>query len=79
MTISVLKLKERNAELIDELRRMVEQAESGEIVGVVGIKLRPDNRFSCYRIGNCSDLEMAGALSFAQYDLMTANKSDADI
>jgi hypothetical protein len=62
-----------NARLIEGLREMLAQAESGEIEGVAGIKLRPDNGFAFYRIGDCSDLELAGALAFAQHDLISGN------
>lgn len=62
-----------NAELIFQLQEMVKQAERGEITGIAGVKLRPDNMFSCYRIGDASDLSLAGALAFAQHDLIEGN------
>lgn len=63
-----------NSSLIEELGRLLEQAKSGEIIGLAGVKLRPDNRFACLRVGDCSDLELAGALAFAQHDLIEGNK-----
>jgi hypothetical protein len=63
-----------NAKLIDGLREMLAQAERGEIEGIAGVKLRPDNGFASYRIGACSDLELAGALAFATHDLIAGNE-----
>jgi len=65
--------KNRNEDLIEELRKLVAQAESGEICGVVAVKLRPDGRFAILRTGDCSDLELCGALAFASYDTTQAN------
>jgi hypothetical protein len=70
--------KARNEELIEELRRLVAQAESGEICGVVAIKLRPDGKFAILRTGDCSDLELCGALAFATFDTIAANKADPE-
>lgn len=72
--MQVIPLKrECNSELVDELKRILAQAESGEIVGMIAVKLRPDNAFAVVRTGRCSDLELAGALSFAMHDLISQN------
>lgn len=64
---------EPNAKLIASLKEMLAEAEAGTITGIVGIRLRPDNGFCFYRSGDCSDLELAGALVFAQHDLVAGN------
>lgn len=66
--------RERNEGLIEQLRDLLAQAESGEVTGVVAVKLRPDGSFAVLRTGNCSDLELCGALAFATHDTIAANK-----
>jgi hypothetical protein len=74
MPVIELVKPEPNSKLIEEIGYLMEQAKSGEIVGLVGVKLRPDNHFACLRVGDCSDLELAGALAFATHDLIAGNK-----
>jgi hypothetical protein len=62
-----------NQRLISELKEMLAAAEAGEFNGLVGVKLRPDNGFQTFRVGDCSDLELGGALLFAQHDLCAQN------
>lgn len=62
-----------NAKLIAALHELIAEAEKGVIIGLAGVKLRPDNAFATIRCGDCSDLELSGALSFAQHDLIATN------
>lgn len=67
--------RQPNAELATELRAMAEEADRGEFTRCIIVKLRPDHSFAVRAIGIGSDLAMAGALAFAQHDLITANKA----
>lgn len=61
------------AELAAQLREVADQAERGEIAGIVIVKLRPDQCFAVNKFGDCSSLQLAGALAFAMHDLIVAN------
>ena len=63
-----------NTELVELLRAAIEQAERGDFTRAILIKLRADHSFAVHCVGVGSDLAAAGALAFAQHDLMTANK-----
>lgn len=60
-------------EVAAELRRFADQAEAGEIVRCLVIRIRPDGSFAVSCAGKGSDLQLAGALVFAQHDLVTSN------
>lgn len=62
----------RNAELIERIKELVEEVDRGEFQGCVLVKLREDGSFATQQLGRCSRLMLAGALAFAQHDLMTA-------
>jgi hypothetical protein len=62
-----------NEKLISFLKEVLAEAEAGVINGITGIRLRTDNGFCFFRVGDCSDLELAGALAFAQHDLVAGN------
>lgn len=74
MSIIELVKHEPNDALMAELEVLLAQAKTGEISGLAGAKLRPNNTFATIRIGAVGDLEMAGALAFAQHDLIARNK-----
>ena len=63
-----------NQNLVYALRRLLAEAESGEFIGAMIVKIRDDRKFNIERIGTGSDLTMAGALAFAQHDLIMANE-----
>ena len=63
-----------NQNLIFALRRLLAEAEAGEFIGAMIVKIRDDRKFNIERIGHGSDLAMAGALAFAQHDLIMANE-----
>ena len=63
-----------SAELVEALRAILAQAEAGEFSRIVVVKLRADHSFAVQCIGVGSDLVAAGALAFAQHDLMKANE-----
>jgi hypothetical protein len=65
--------RDPNEKLIEFLKECLAQAESGEINGMVGVKLRPDSTFATFRTGDCSDLELVGALYFSMQDIVTHN------
>lgn len=69
---------EPNAELIAQIEHLLEQAKSGEIAGVVAVAFRADNSFAVKCSGHVSNLQMAGALAFAQYDIIVSNAPKAD-
>lgn len=62
-----------NEQLVTYLEDLLAKARAGEVIGIAGVRLNPDNRFGTMRVGYCSDLELAGALAFAQHDLMAKN------
>lgn len=62
-----------NKSLVEALKAILEQAERGEFTRCVIVKLKADLAFAVQCVGVGSDLAMAGALAFAQHDLMTAN------
>lgn len=64
---------EPNAELIADLEYALAQAKAGEIIGWVGIKMKPGGGFVSMRTGYFGDLEAIGALAFAQSDIIRNN------
>lgn len=62
-----------NAELVASLKTLLDEAERGEFIGAMIVMLRPNNMFGVRSIGRTSNLEMAGALAFAQHDLIVAS------
>lgn len=63
-----------NQDLVDQMRKLLSEAERGEFTSAMVVAMREGPTFVIRRIGSCSDLELAGALAFAQYDLIEANK-----
>lgn len=63
-----------NEGLIKGLEELLEKAKDGTIEALAYVALRPDQKFEVRKIGYCSNLEMAGALAFAQHDLMRDQK-----
>ncbi len=67
---------EPNKDMAAELREMADEAARGDFTRIVVVKVRADKAFAVRIMGVGSDLFLAGALAFAQHDLMKSNEPE---
>jgi hypothetical protein len=69
----VLEKKVDPMEVISTLAELLERAKSGEFESFIAVCVRPNGEFFTRSSGCKNSLELAGALTFAQYDLVKAS------
>ncbi len=74
MKVVELPIQPRNQSVVEFLEEALEDAKSGQTQGMVVVRFQSDRCFTVKRVGTMSDLEVCGALTFAQHDVMMANK-----
>jgi hypothetical protein len=60
-------------EVISTLSELLERAQSGEFESFIAVCVRPNGEFFTRSSGYKNSLELVGALTFAQYDLVKAS------
>ncbi len=68
--------KEPSKPLVEAVAALMTEAVSGNLKGVVLIRFSENGKFGIKKVGVLSDLEVIGALAFAQHDIMLANKPE---
>ena len=61
-------------EIMTALEILMSEVADGKVDGVVLIKFGINSTFAIKKAGEVSDLECIGAMTFAQHDIMVANK-----
>lgn len=74
MNVVKLAIPEPHKPLVEELEKILQEAKEGHCKGMLMVKFKTDGCFAVKRMGLMSDLELIGAMTFAQYDVIEANK-----
>ena len=62
--------EELKAKLLEVATDLVRLVESGEVIGLVAIAVRPDRGFRAYQSGDINRIETVGLLETAKHDLL---------
>jgi hypothetical protein len=67
--------EDTKARLAEVTKALLESTENGDVIGFIGVVLRPDRTFSIYQSGDLKRLEAIGMLETAKHDLLHDNET----